>query len=255
MKRVLLLFMAVCLCFSFAACSKKEKTEEELFVPITQAEIKTAIEDYLEPQINAYKKAFGVEDLSVDVQIMENDLYNPFFNLDGKMEGKGSVYCTIRDIIICPNFFESLESGDFTDEMLKQLSAIAFEYEDFEYGDYKISVFSRLACPIFADTEGTEYTVSEDILLKGDIIAYIAEDAHLEYPAKVGDNINVIMSEMLAQSDGSSSSAISSSEKCINCNGTGYVRYYYGESDLQAYLEGYDPYYIGECPLCDGTGR
>lgn len=44
-------------------------------------------------------------------------------------------------------------------------------------------------------------------------------------------------------------------EKCIVCNGTGYVRYYYGESDLEAYLTGHDPYTVGECTSCDGEGE
>lgn len=43
--------------------------------------------------------------------------------------------------------------------------------------------------------------------------------------------------------------------KCINCNGTGYVKYYYGASDLEAYLDGYDPYTVGPCPMCRGTGK
>lgn len=43
--------------------------------------------------------------------------------------------------------------------------------------------------------------------------------------------------------------------KCGICNGTGSVRYYYGDSDLQAYLDGYDPFTVGECTTCKGTGK
>jgi hypothetical protein len=46
----------------------------------------------------------------------------------------------------------------------------------------------------------------------------------------------------------------SSSGKCIICNGTGYVKYYYGESDLEAYLAGQDPYTVGKCTSCNGRG-
>lgn len=41
------------------------------------------------------------------------------------------------------------------------------------------------------------------------------------------------------------------SKKCSVCNGTGYVKYYYGDSDLQAYLDGYDPYTVGKCTSCN----
>lgn len=43
--------------------------------------------------------------------------------------------------------------------------------------------------------------------------------------------------------------------KCIVCNGTGSVRYYYGSSDLEAWLDGYDSFTVGPCTSCDGTGK
>ena len=47
----------------------------------------------------------------------------------------------------------------------------------------------------------------------------------------------------------------SSSGVCPNCGGTGYVRFYYGDSDLEAILSGHDPYELGVCPMCHGKGR
>lgn len=47
----------------------------------------------------------------------------------------------------------------------------------------------------------------------------------------------------------------SSSGKCIMCNGTGYVKYYYGRSDLEAWLSGHDSYTVGVCTSCGGTGK
>lgn len=43
--------------------------------------------------------------------------------------------------------------------------------------------------------------------------------------------------------------------KCIVCNGTGYVKCYYGSSDLEAYLSGHDPYWYIKCTSCKGTGK
>lgn len=43
-------------------------------------------------------------------------------------------------------------------------------------------------------------------------------------------------------------------KKCLLCNGTGHVRYYYGSSDLEAWLSGHDSYTIGPCTMCKGTG-
>ncbi|MBO5935582.1 MAG: hypothetical protein J6Q94_08870 [Clostridia bacterium] len=56
-------------------------------------------------------------------------------------------------------------------------------------------------------------------------------------------------------SSSSSGSSYGSSGKCAVCNGSGYVKYYYGSSDLEAYLSGHDPYTVGKCTSCGGTGR
>lgn len=39
------------------------------------------------------------------------------------------------------------------------------------------------------------------------------------------------------------------------CGGTGYVRYNYGDSDLEALLTGHDSYTLGKCTSCNGTGK
>lgn len=41
---------------------------------------------------------------------------------------------------------------------------------------------------------------------------------------------------------------------CPACGGVGYVKYYYGASDSEAYLDGFDPYTFGECTMCHGSG-
>ena len=46
----------------------------------------------------------------------------------------------------------------------------------------------------------------------------------------------------------------SGKKKCYWCNGTGSVKYYYGGSDLEAYLDGHDASWYGQCGSCGGTG-
>ncbi len=41
---------------------------------------------------------------------------------------------------------------------------------------------------------------------------------------------------------------------CSMCNGTGKVKYYYGESSLEAALNGKNDYEYGPCTSCNGTG-
>jgi hypothetical protein len=44
-------------------------------------------------------------------------------------------------------------------------------------------------------------------------------------------------------------------KKCSLCNGTGSVKYYYGSSAVEAWLDGQEDYTFGPCSRCDGTGR
>lgn len=253
MKRFLVLILMVCLCLTMLACgsSTSEQSTEPNYT-ISQNEVREAIQSYLQPQIKAYMEAFGVDDISVDIEFKEFDSYKPLLDFNGEIYNKGSVYCTIRDVIVSPTFSNSLSEGNFSDEMLKQLSALEFEYIDLTCGEYEIHIFSALGSPVLADESGVEYTVSDLMLLKERTIVYIASDAQLEHPVKVGDNIDDIIEEIRRQ--GSTNGVTTSREKCPNCNGSGYVKYYYGSSDLEAYLSGYDPYTVGKCTMCKGKG-
>lgn len=51
-----------------------------------------------------------------------------------------------------------------------------------------------------------------------------------------------------------SSKSTKTKKKCPVCNGTGSVRYYTAGSALEAWLQGYEDFYVGTCTSCDGTG-
>lgn len=243
MKKIIMFLFAITVCGILAACGKTP-----LPPPPTEKEVTAAIEAFLEPQLRAYETFFEVEDISVKITLKKFKVHEPYYKVDGSLE-KGKIFCTVKDLIQSPTFASSLSRGEFTDDMLNQLSTIDFEYVNFPYADYEIHVVSTLVYPIIVDASGQEYTISEDILLKGDVIAYISTDAKLAYNANVGENIYGVLGR------NRDSSPSTTREKCAICNGTGYVRYYYGSSDLEAILSGYDPYTVGKCTSCDGKGK
>lgn len=252
MKKLILFLITTCMCMLFTACNEKtppaKSTEQEM--------VEVEIEAYLEPQIQAYRDAFGFDDISVDVQITEYDIQEPVYGQDLSVTYPGFLHCTIRDIVVWPSMGEKLKNNEFTDELLHKLTAIDFSYPDevhtgIPYGDYMIDVYSRLAYPIIDDGTGAEYVVACDVVVKDDVFVYISPNANLDPPAKVGDQVADFSG---AGSSFNGSGLTIPGEKCPNCNGSGYVKYRYGDSDLQAYLEGYPPYTVGECPVCDGKG-
>lgn len=251
MRKLICLILALSLCAVLAACDSEGPT---ISGAVTEEEVKAAIETYLEPQIQAYREAFGLEDLTVDLQLKKCEITQPHRNSDGDIYFNGYASCIVRDVLISPTISQRLASGDFTDELLKQLSAIKFEYETIEADVFTVHLYSAFLYPTFADEAGTEYTVSDGILLKGNIIAYIAEGTQMEYEAKVGDDIRYVVPAHSGSSGASGSTGSLKGTKCAVCNGSGYVKYYYGDSDLQAYLDGYDPYTVGKCTSCKGKG-
>lgn len=50
------------------------------------------------------------------------------------------------------------------------------------------------------------------------------------------------------------SSTVEKQIKCSLCNGTGKVKYYYGESEIDAIIDGKNDYELGDCTSCGGNG-
>ena len=57
------------------------------------------------------------------------------------------------------------------------------------------------------------------------------------------------------EKDHSSDINIGGEEKCDNCNGTGRVKYYYGDSAFEAAINGHEDSWYGICGSCGGTGK
>ena len=149
MKKSISIVLAMIIClFSFSACGEEKKE------PLTQNDVKTILEEYLEPQIAAYEKAYGLDDLSVDIQFKKCEITEP------DEYSNGYVSYNIRDVIISPTISEKLKNGEFTDEMLTQLCCVEFDYDGLTHETYDFIGGSCFVDPVFADDEGSEYTHS-----------------------------------------------------------------------------------------------
>ena len=63
------------------------------------------------------------------------------------------------------------------------------------------------------------------------------------------------MTTEYAQSFNRKPSGSGSSGKCPWCNGTGQMKYYYGSSALEAFIDGQPNSYYAKCGGCGGTGK
>lgn len=145
------------------------------------------------------------------------------------------------------------------------------EFRDFDgYGDWwtrSVSTAKNGSGVVFVDVEGVvqstgmnpsapkEYTYS-DIGVRPALCISLSdtETDALNMSVFGYDSNHDLDNEPMIKSEKNNSSS-SNSGKCPNCGGSGMAKYYYGSSDLEAYLSGHDSYEVRECPMCHGTGE
>lgn len=222
MTRCIATILALLLCLSFTACTAKEE-EAPAYVPPTQEEIAACLNEQLKPQIAAYSEAFGVEDIDVQVDIREFEVTEYDYH-DIRF-----VSCKVHHLITWPSMTDHINNRTATEEMLRQVYAISFEFEDFEFNGYEIHVYGGITGSL-VDSKGAKYTVTPKMVLKDDVIAFVTPDVQLPAGVGIGTNINSYVGSLPSGND------------CPNCNGSGYVKFYYGDGSQQ--------YNVGHCPLC-----
>ncbi len=80
------------------------------------------------------------------------------------------------------------------------------------------------------------------------IKAYDAEAEYKEYKQEQEELNNALNGNKQPEGNGFGDT------KCSWCNGTGAVKYYYGDSELEAVLNGHEDSWYGTCGSCGGTG-
>lgn len=81
-----------------------------------------------------------------------------------------------------------------------------------------------------------------------------ASDAYVESMYSPYKEVVLRMETEHAKDVEESLEKLTAKDKCTLCNATGAVKYYYGGSDMEAYLDGHEPSWYGQCPSCDGKG-
>lgn len=193
---------------------------------------------YLQPQIDSIKQSFGFSDVQVEFDLSSITVEAERTSRSSKGLLKGYALC----YFIIPEINEILESGNVTYQDYITLQEIesgikTFNFESEYY--YNVSIWDSI---MFKDSQGNVY----------DTFRYCQQDGGGTYRLEKNYSETLIEHTEPKKYKGGSSS---SGGKCPSCNGTGYVRYYYGSSDLEAYLSGHDPYTTGKCTMCKGTGK
>ncbi len=142
------------------------------------------------------------------------------------------------------------ESGSYVVDVTWHITAKSEAYTDRTMAEFTLAKVGSLLIGTDISVDGKKYSLSHTNTDYNDAINVIVNGSRLNGYTYYVSKVNA---------SGSSSSGGSSGSlpggKCSICNGTGSVKYYYGDSDLQAYLDGQDPYTFGVCTACNGTGK
>lgn len=208
----------------------------------------------IQPQIDEIKEEHNIPDLQVEFEFTKYEFTKPALFRDGNFLCEAIIEVEYQDYFVSDTF---AQLDDYTEAEMKANSyryvkIPEIKYFNSEIGSSRYTIRMDRAYDYDTDniytTEQLYRTPDGNIYEFGEYCVY-----------KNGDNVCQI--KELPKKPGSSGSGYNSGingnkeDKCAICNGTGYVKYYYGESDLQAYLDGYDPYTVDKCTSCGGTGK
>lgn len=220
--KTLIFFSVVFLCAIKIGVAMKQEQQEKLAEANRITEAHKAIDATIMQWVKPIVDQYGITDLSVNVNKIDYDYY--------EQEGE------------CKQYY-------FTSEKFETLS-------DFKKLDALEALYEKL-CPIgkdlyyvapfgtYIDTGTVSYSLFVNqgnvSLIEGNIVSSSITRSS-DYSARQDEFLG------LGKSNNLSNTSTSSQEKvtCSMCNGTGRVKYYYGESN--------SAYNWGPCTSCDGKG-
>ena len=209
---------------------------------ITEEEIVNEIILQCEPQLQEMREKYNIPDLQLKLEPAEVRITKPTLFKEGR------IYMEFKDYLVSP----SLDTAEYTEELYEQYSQAwtgarfgafdsysALDISIEKYGEYFFIDRANDHDFCFVDDKGNEY------------------DFYHEYVAfGIRKNGEVVFSKSTGlEKEYNSGGSGDGSGKCEWCNGTGAVKYYYGDSDLQAALEGHDASWYGVCGSCGGDGK
>ena len=130
-------------------------------------------------------------------------------------------------------------------EFFKELNKYSGEYS--EYFDFS----DVYPAHMIIESNGNEYSAEIDDYTSDYYFRYLYDGNKIVYSQTCYGNSS---SNNTSNNTSNNSSNKTTKTKCELCNGTGSVKYYYGSSDFEAIINGYDPYTFGPCSRCDGDG-
>ena len=201
---------------------------------LTEEKAEKLILKQIHPQIEQIRKEYDIPDLIVDLQFTEFEYTPPKLYDDGKFMCSASLKCKFID------FYKSSEFNEL--DTVKSIETKFHKYNKIPEIEY--TSLGNMRYSIYASRDRDEGGSKHRFLTENNNI-YEFSDMTGKTILKNGKeeyNYSKITSDSLT-------------EKCQTCNGTGKVKYYYGESDLEALIDGHEASWYGNCGSCGGKGK
>ncbi len=263
MKKVIVLLLAAVLLLSLTGCGEKTRFAEDSELYLTYVAGKS-FEAAGGQQLTFYPEGAATYDYQNGVG--ENHHYNYRVSVAGTTDTQLTLKFT--RLVVENKNYHTEDAIDSTEELVI-----------YNYVDNSIEYYLHYAFVYNANTgegEGVgkgfsnHFGTSITICAEEGCSRYIAPSGNTKYCTEhtapcieCGDFLDagetcyhcIALEEAIASGNHSSGSGSNNTGRCLMCNGSGYVKYYYGNSDLEAFLNGYDPYTVGKCTSCGGSGK
>ena len=264
MKKFLCMILLLCASCLLLSCNAQSPSTTH-----TNASASTESESQEPPkkEVELFGTTFKMGESWLIVHNNENDASIYF------QESKPDPVYDAVSISLIPNVLRGGASWDFANQYMDLLETKMAP--QFFSGEYEVKKYDKDKTPgLFMKGKDNEFDkicyLFMNNLTDCIMIMYYHNDKGIDYSSsvqemvdsmelsfdgftveKTDNNSNIDMSNN--SNDNKSSSG--KTRTCPQCNGSGVIKYYYGASDLEAYLDGHEPYTMDTCPTCHGTGE
>ena len=186
MKKITALLLGLLAALALWGC------EKEYPAPPSAPEVKEQLQPQLDQQAASHGAQWAIEDLKIQADLEVLLLEQKSRNSSGQAQYLVT-YEMVSDILE-----EMIYNNTLTQAQIHEIEGFSVKCRDFVLNGYEVILTDVTQLPTLALAGGeVKYTFSHGVILRGDEVVYVAPDADLELPLKVGDSLQEALDNVI----------------------------------------------------------
>ena len=186
MKKITALLLGLLAALALWGC------EKEYPAPPSAPEVLQQLQPQLEQKAASYREAWGISDLTVQARL-------EVFRLEPMTrDSSGDAHYLVEYYMVSDVLEEMIYNNTLTQAQINEIEEFSVKCRDFVLNGYEVTLTDVTQLPTLALAGGeVKYTFSHGVILRGDEVVYVAPDADLELPLKVGDSLQEALDNVI----------------------------------------------------------